>query len=94
MATRHKVHELSSSEATLVSPVGVHGGVDITIQNLSENDYIYIGGQEVTTSSFGYRIDPKSAWSVELNGNDSLYAVSETDGTLSAVMMLSLESGS
>jgi hypothetical protein len=94
MATRHKVHTLSSSEATLVSPVGVHGGVDITIQNLSSEKYIYVGGEGVTTSSFGYRIDPKSAWSVELNGNDSLYVVSETNGILSAVMMLSLESGS
>jgi hypothetical protein len=94
MATRHKIYELSSSEATLVSPVGVHGGVDITIQNLSSEEYIYIGGEGVTTSSFGYRIEPRSSWSVELSGKDSIYAATDVNGTEAAVMMLSLESGS
>ena len=94
MATRHRIHSLLSDEATLVSPVGVHGGVDITIQNLSSENYVYIGGEGVTTSSFGYRIDPMSAWSVELNGKDSIYATTDLDGTEVAVMMLSLESGS
>jgi hypothetical protein len=94
MATRHKIHTLSSSEATLVSPVGVHGGVDITIQNLSSENYVYIGGEGVTSSSFGYRIQPESSWSVELSGKDSIYAITDVDGTETAVIMLSLESGS
>jgi hypothetical protein len=93
MAIRQSVHTLSTSTAALLSPVGVHAGVDITIQNLSTDKYVYIGTSEVSTSVFGYRIDPGAAWSVELAGNESVYAVSSANGVQAAVFMLALESG-
>ena len=94
MAIKQKVHTLLSSEAILVSPIGVHAGVDITIQNLSETDYVYIGSEEVTSESFGYRLNPGSAWSIELSGRDSIHITTDVDGTNAAVLMLGLESGS
>jgi hypothetical protein len=76
-----------------VSPAGVHSGVDITIQNLSStNEYIYVGGENVSTFNFGYRLSPGHAISFELPGTDSLYVVS--GGTVEAsVIMTNLESG-
>lgn len=90
MATRHNLYTLSNTTATLVSPAGVHSGVDITIQNLGTGK-CYIGGEGVTTSSYGFAIASESAFSVELDGQDHIYAISENDGDEIAVLMFGLE---
>jgi hypothetical protein len=88
--TIHLTPYLSSSEATRISPNGVHSGVDITVQNLSDTGYVYIGADDVNPESFGYRLSPGSAWSVELPGTDSLYAIAE-EPTYIAVLQTGLE---
>jgi len=93
MAIKQSIHTLSSSQSILISPKGVHAGVDITIQNLSSTGFIFIGNTETTLTNFGYRISPGSAWSVELSGKDYIYATTDADGTVAAVFMLNLESG-
>lgn len=91
MAVNHQVTILNSETAVLVGPSANHAGRDITIQNLSSTDNVYIGTQGVTSSSFGYRLLPNSAWSVELMHGDHIYAIS--NGTASiAVFTLGLES--
>ena len=90
--TTHSLVTLNSS-ATLVSPLGIHSGVDITIQNLSSEAYVYLGGEGVTSSSFGYRIPPDSAVSFELPGKDALYAVTSSNGSQVAVLKTGLEVG-
>jgi hypothetical protein len=92
--TTHLTTTLSSSSATLVSPLGIHSGVDITIQNLSSEAYVYLGGEGVTSSSFGYRIPPDSAVSFELPGKDALYAVTSSNGSQVAILKTGLEAGS
>jgi hypothetical protein len=67
--------------------------MDITIQNVDASAYVYIGGEGVTSSSFGYRISPNHAWSIELSGRDAIYAISNTNGSNIAVLKTSLESG-
>ena len=91
--TTHSHITLTSSSATIVSPLGIHSGVDITIQNLSSEAYVYIGGEGVNSSSFGYRIPPDSAVSFELPGKDSLYAVTSSNGSQVAVLKTGLEVG-
>jgi hypothetical protein len=91
--TTHLTTTLSSSSATLVSPLGIHSGVDITIQNLDSEAYVYIGGEGVTTSNFGYRISPASAISFELPGKNALYAVTSSNGSQIAVLKTGLEVG-
>jgi hypothetical protein len=91
--TTHSLITLNSSSATLVSPLGIHSGVDITIQNLSSEAYVYIGGEGVNSSSFGYRIPPDSAVSFELPGKDALYAATSSNGSQVAVLKTGLEVG-
>ena len=91
--TTHSLTTLSSSSATLLTPNGTHSGLDITIQNVDGSAYVYIGGSGVTTLNYGYRLAPGSAWSVELSGKDSLYAITDTDESQVAVLNTSLESG-
>jgi len=91
--TQHSLTTLSSSSATRLTPIGLHSGLDITIQNTDGSAYVYIGGEGVTTTNYGYRLAPGAAWSIELSGHDALYAITDTNGSKVAVLKTSLESG-
>jgi len=91
----HNLITLSNLSTTRLSPNGVHGGVDITIQNVNDSGYIYIGSNSsVASSDYGYRILPNHAISFELPGTDSLYAIASNNGMNVAVMITNLEQGS
>ena len=91
--TQHSLTTLSNSTATRLTPNGTHGGLDITIQNVHASAIVYIGGEGVTSSNYGYRISSNNAWSVELSGVDALYAITNTNGSQVAVIKTSLELG-
>lgn len=88
----HEIFSLSNATATRLTPNGTHSGMDITIQNINSTGYIYIGAEGVTSTSFGYRLLPNHAWSIELPGFDALYAIAENDGAEIAVLKTNLES--
>ena len=88
--TTHAFTTLSNITPTLLSPNGVHSGVNVSVQNVSASGYIYLGDQNVTTSSYGYRISPNNAISFELDAYDSIYAVSQTNGLNAAVLITTL----
>lgn len=91
--TTHSLTTLSSSTATLLTPSGTHSGLDVTIQNVHASAIVYVGGIGVTSSDYGYRIDPGTAFSIELSGRDSLYAITDTNTSKVAVLKSGLESG-
>jgi hypothetical protein len=67
--------------------------MDITIQNVHESAYVYVGGEGVTSSDYGFRIAPGSAFSIELPGQDALYAISNIDTSKVSVLKTGLETG-
>jgi hypothetical protein len=67
--------------------------MDITIQNVHGSAYVYIGGEGVTSLSYGYQIAPGSAWSIELPSRDSLYAISSVNGSNVAILKTGLDTG-
>jgi len=91
--TTHSLTTLSSTTATRLTPNGIHSGMDVTIQNVHASAIVYIGGEGVTSSDYGYRLSPDTAWSVELPGKDALYAITNTNGSTIAVLKTNLESG-
>lgn len=91
--TTHALTQLSNTTATRLTPNGIHSGMDITIQNLSDTAYVYLGGEGTSSQDFGYRLSPNSAWSVELPGQDAIYAVSDIDETYISVLQTGLETG-
>ena len=91
--TAHSITPLSASTATRLTPNGIHSGMDVTIQNIHDSAYVYIGGEGVTTSSYGYRLNPGSAISFELPGKDALYAITDTNNSQIAIIKTNLESG-
>ena len=67
--------------------------MDITIQNVHESAYVYVGGEGVTSLNYGYRISPNNAWSIELPSRDSLYAISSVNDSKIAVLTTGLDTG-
>jgi hypothetical protein len=65
--------------------------MDITIQNVDDSAYVYLGGEGVTGSDYGYRLAPGTAWSVELPGLDALYAISSVNNSKVAIIKMGLE---
>ncbi len=82
---------LSNSSATRLTPPGAHSGMDITLQSVNSTGYIYVGGEEVTELSYGFRILPNHSISFELASNDALYAISSINSMKVAVIQIGLE---
>jgi hypothetical protein len=91
--TVHSLTTLSNLSATRLTPNGLHSGMDITIQNLEPDIYVYIGAESVSLTDFGYRLNPGSAISFELSGKNALYAIADTAGGTVAVLRTALEIG-
>jgi len=89
--TTHAHTTLSSTSATRLTPNGLHSGMDITIQNIDDSAYVYVGGEGVTASDYGYRIAPGSAFSIELPGTNALYAISNVNSSKVAILQTGLE---
>lgn len=88
---QHQIVALGNT-ASRISPLGVHGGIDITLQNVNDAGYIYIGSSNnVTTTDYGFRIMPNHSISFELPSIDAIYAISSSPMNL-AVMITGLES--
>lgn len=89
--TQHAVITLSNTNPTRLTPAGMHSGLDITIQNVSDEGYVYLGDSTVTTSNYGYRISPNNAISFELPEKDTMYAIGSENGVQIAVIKTNLE---
>ena len=90
--TTHALTQLSNTEATRLTPLGLHSGMDITLQNVNTEGYIYIGGDDtVSSANYGFRIMPNHSISFELPSVDALYAIGSTTMNL-ALMQTGLES--
>ena len=91
MATFHDLLTLSNSTATELTPGARHSGLDLTIQNVDDTAIVYIGGEGVTASDYGFKLDPGAGFSIELNPNDRLYVISDTNESNAALLRALLE---
>ena len=89
--TMNSVVPLSETTAVRLSPRSVHSGADLTIQNLHASAYVYVGNENVSITDYGFRINPDTAFSVELNGKDEIWAVTSIENSQVAVLTLNLE---
>ena len=90
MSTQHNLYTITTT-ATQVSPIQTGSGRDITLQNVNNNGYIYIGGEGVSSTNYGYRLLPNHAISFELEGQDELYAIGSQNDLKLAVLSINLE---
>jgi len=63
--------------------------VSINVQNIDGSAYVYVGGPEVSTSDYGYVIEPNGSFGMQVAYKDTpLYAVSDTDESQVAIMKM------
>lgn len=91
MATFHDLVTLSNTTETELTPGARHSGLDLTVQNVHATAVVYIGAVGVTTSDYGFKLTPGAGFSIELNPNDRLYAISDTNGSTAALLRALLE---
>jgi hypothetical protein len=89
--TAHRI-ELIGTVAKRITPNGTHSGMDVTIQNVNESGNIYLGGEGVSTTNYGYKLMPNHAISVELPGLDALYLIADEADSQAAILSVGLES--
>ena len=89
--TSHKIHTIGSAQAARITPPGTHSGMDITLQNVNDSGDIFIGGEGVTNSNYGFRLGPGAAIAFELPPRDALYAIGSTDEMSLAKIQTGLE---
>lgn len=92
MATVHATHTLTVAETAYeIIPALAGNGKDVTIQNNNASASVLIGGPGVTVTDYGFKILPNAAISFELDGTDSIWAVSETAEATVNTMRIDLE---
>ena len=91
--TAHRIQVLGNTEAVRLTPNGDHSGMDITLQNVNSSGYIYVGGEGVSETSYGFRIMPNHSISFELPGYDALYAIASSSDMKLAIIEIGLEAG-
>jgi hypothetical protein len=92
MATYHEIVTLSDTTPVELTPEGkVHSGLDLTVQNIDEEAIVYLGAENVSSTSYGFKLLPGAGFSIELNPRDELYAISDTDDSEVALLRVLLE---
>jgi hypothetical protein len=91
MTLKHKIIQVNSSTSTLLTDLASNNDfymrkLNISIQNLDTEQYLFIGDNTVSNSSYGLRLDPAEIVSIDLSPNDDLYAISDS-GTFNVAVL-------
>jgi hypothetical protein len=89
MQTRHKILSLSTSTpVALTYEDTVQSSYTLIVQNNNNSGYVYIGGSDVSTSSYGYKIYPGQGFTIELSAFNRIYAVSSNGGMTASLLVV------
>ena len=77
MRLKHKIASLDATPQNLVTRETVHSLNTLSVQNISDVGFAYLGSENVTTSDFGYKLYPGQSFIIELSYGDNIYAVGD-----------------
>jgi len=75
MAVTHARVSVGTTATKLTSDADGKDGQTINVQNPAGGVDVYLGGDGVTTSAYGYLLKADSSFSIELQDDEKLYAV-------------------
>jgi hypothetical protein len=84
---RTKIVALNGTAQELTINDAVDNPNQISIQNVSETGYAYLGNESVTSLSYGHKLFPGQSFAVDLLADDQIWAVGDT-GVSVAVFIL------
>jgi hypothetical protein len=90
MALTHAKVTINATTPTRLTPEGREGGIGLSIQvqNIGSVD-VYVGSEGLTSSSYGCKVAPGAAVSLEsLTTVDEVYALSSSGNTDVAVLIV------
>ena len=78
MGVSHARVSVGTTATNLTSDFDGKDGQTINIQNPTGGVDVYLGGEGVTTTSYGYLLKAETSFSVELQDDEKLYGVVTT----------------
>jgi len=78
MAVSHQRVSVGTTATQLTSDYDGKDGQTINVQNPAGGADVYLGGEGVTTTSYGFLLGAGISFSVELQDDEKLYAVVTT----------------
>ena len=78
MAVSHQRVSVGTTATKLTSDFDGKDGQTINVQNPAGGADVYLGGEGVTTTSYGFLLGAGISFSVELQDDEKLYAVVTT----------------
>ena len=78
MAVSHSRVSVGTTATKLTTDYDGKDGQTINVQNPAGGVDVYIGGEGVTTTDYGYLLKAETNFSVELQDDEKLYAVVTT----------------
>lgn len=91
MSLSHALVALNTTTATILTvPAASEDSysqqLTISIQNLHASHFVYIGDATVSSTSYGFRIDPGQTFTAVLAPQDEIYGLTDTGTTNVAVI--------
>lgn len=86
MSLTHNLVSLSTTSPIMLTSTAAQEGdygreLTIAIQNLHSSHFVFLGSSTVSTSSYGFRLDPGQTFTATLNPEDEIYAVCDATTT-------------
>ena len=75
MAVSHQIVSVGTTATKLTSDYDGKDGQTINVQNPTGGATVYLGGEGVTSSSYGFILGAGISFSIELQDDEKLYAV-------------------
>lgn len=86
---KQKIQTLSSTPVDLTYTGLIDPHTVLSIQNIMNAGYAYLGDENVSSSNYGHKLYPAQSFTIELAPNDKLFAVGDS-GVSVAVFTLEM----
>lgn len=80
---------LSSTPIDLTYSGAIDPSVSLSIQNIMESGYAYLGGSDVSSINYGHKLYPGQSFSIDLSPIDKIWAVGDS-GVSIAILRLDI----
>jgi len=85
---RHTLKTLNTSNPVQLTIDDVSQSPNtLVVQNVNEEGYVYLGSEAVSSTNYGFRLEPSQAFTSEMSPYNRIYAVCSS-GTMTAAVMV------
>ena len=92
MSLSHQTLLVYASAAAMINPSGTVPdycqGLTLSIQNLHGSNFVYLGNTKTSSASYGFRLAPGQAFSIDLDPSDQMFAATNDTSSTIAITRL------